>query len=119
MKIRAFYLDDEPDLCEIFSDQFSTKDIEIITRTDPQSAKVFLASDKVDVVFFDYRLPGTTGDKLAVDLQLQVPVYLITGEMQVKTQFEFHGIIQKPYDFQAIRTALNDVLSKKHSPQTL
>lgn len=38
MALKVYYIDDEPDLLELFADLFSSKEIEIKTFADPLKA---------------------------------------------------------------------------------
>lgn len=103
MTYTVVYLDDEPDLTELFVDLFSSSEIEIKVFNDPMKAKDYLLSHTPHLVFFDYRLPGITGDKLALELNLKMPTILVTGDMDVSTQFKFTKIFKKPYDINQMR----------------
>lgn len=96
MKLKVIYIDDEPDLCDIFTDHFSTEEIEIKTYTDPKAAIERVIVDSPDLVFIDFRLPRTSGDKVAHAMKVNCPVYLISGELNIKTDFKFNGILTKP-----------------------
>jgi hypothetical protein len=51
-----------------------------------------------DVVFIDYRLSGITGDQVANMLPVAIPKYLITGEINLASKYEFEGVFSKPMD---------------------
>ena len=73
MPLKVYYLDDEKDLCEMFVDYFSNKDVEVTTFTDPLKAIAHSLNHPPDLIFVDYRLPGTTGDEVAKSLGASVP----------------------------------------------
>lgn len=110
MSFSVVYVDDEPDLTELFIDLFSSEYMDIKVFTDPLKAKIYLSSNRPDLVFLDFRLPGTTGDKLASELNLQMPVALVTGDMEVKTDFKFSKIFKKPYDINQMREYIGQCL---------
>ena len=59
MRLKVFYLDDEPDLCEMFQENFETPDIEIKTFTDPNKFLGEMKTNLPHVVFLDYSFPMT------------------------------------------------------------
>lgn len=96
--IKIFYIDDEPELCDIFSEQFSSAEVQVITFTAPQIATAEARKNPPDIIFIDYRLPGTTGDIVAQLLPANIPIYLITGEISVATVFKFAAVLSKPLE---------------------
>lgn len=115
MKLNIFYVDDEQDLCDIFEELNQSEELNIRTFVDPFVAIADALKEPPDVVFLDYRLPGMTGDKVAVALNLDVPIYLISGDLSVKTDFNFTRIIGKPIDNSKIQKIISEVLELKKS----
>lgn len=117
MSLKVLFLDDEPMLCEIFSDFFSSPDIEIITFTDPKSALEYSSKNNLDIIVVDYRMPGTSGDQIAAQMPAEIPKYLLTGELEPDPKFKFTGILNKPFDAKLIQSILNGVLKKKQAAE--
>ena len=113
MSLRVLYLDDELDLCEIFIDEFSSGDVTIIAMTDSTQAIAEAQNNPPDVVFIDYRLPGTTGDAVAQAMPPHIPKYLVSGEVSVFTEYEFEGFFGKPYDRKEIGSVIESLLKGK------
>ncbi len=114
MKLKIFYVDDEIELCEIFLELFNSEDCEILTFTDPQLAIKAARKCAPDLVFMDYRLPGVTGDKVAIDMKCNSPIYLISGDLFINTAFEFKQILTKPVVSEDIRKIITmHVIEKK------
>ncbi len=110
MPLKVFYLDDEPDLTEIFCDLFSSDQIQVFPFT---TVDEFLAEVRInppDVVLLDYRLPNTTGDKVAQLLDPAIPKALITGEISVKPNPSFVTILAKPFDMDLISKFLRNYI---------
>ena len=109
-RLKIYYLDDEEDLCSIFSDEFSSDEIEVVTFTEPQNA--IEAAQKVvpDMLFLDYRLPATTGDEVAKKFLESIPKYLVTGDIEVKTEVKFQGIFSKPLNVEIIQKEISAML---------
>lgn len=106
MKHRVVYLDDEPDLCEIFQDMFGSDSIEVVAFSDPQKALAEVNRQEPDLVFLDYRLPGTTGEKVAMQMSQSVRKYLITGEINPQLSYKFEDVLKKPIEIEVIKKIL-------------
>ena len=106
MSFQIYYVDDEIELCEIFVDEFSTKDYEITAFHDPQSAIAACEKKAPDLIFIDYRMPGMNGDKLAQRLSPDIKKILITGEIQVDVEAKFETILGKPIMNKLVRDQL-------------
>ncbi len=113
MPFRIYYLDDEPDLLEVFKDSFSSDEILITLFSDPAAAIEAIAKNPPDLVFLDYRLPKTTGDQIALGLNKNIPKALISGDLQVVTQARFDAIFTKPFKNNDIEAFINSVRSQK------
>lgn len=111
--IKVLYLDDEALIGEIFLEEFSTAEIQIMVFTDPQSAVAEANRNPPDLAILDYRLFGTTGDQIAQVLSPDITKYLISGESGIKTDYKFAGILTKPLNFEVIHNILNDCLKRK------
>ncbi len=97
MPFKVALLDDDPAICEVFRDNFEAPDIEIWTQIDPV---IFLAEVEAfnpDLIFLDFRLPHTSGDRVAGQLDPRIPRAMITGDMEVHPQNHFLRIFYKPY----------------------
>ena len=115
MKLRVFYIDDEIELCDIFSELFVSDDVEIITFIDPQLAIISALQSPPDLVFIDYRLHGVTGDKVALDMKCNSPFYLISGDLIVTTDFKFEKILSKPVASTEIRKIIFHHMVEKNN----
>lgn len=49
------------------------------------------------MMFIDYRLPKTTGDKVALSIPSNIRKILVTGELNAEVGDEFEMVIKKPY----------------------
>jgi CheY-like chemotaxis protein len=95
----VYYIDDEPELCEIFQETLEGLGFELHTFTDPHLAIAASKKQHVDVVVIDYRLPNTTGDKVALLMDSPGKTILLTGEIQINSEFDFDLILYKPINF--------------------
>jgi DNA-binding response OmpR family regulator len=106
MQLKIVYLDDEPDLCEIFKDCFETESITIKTFIDPEQAVSEIKKIKPDLVLLDYRLPNTTGLQIAKRLDPEIIKVLITGDLSVQPDTAFYKIFKKPYKLNEMKDFL-------------
>lgn len=113
MPLKVYYLDDEEDLCEIFVDYFASEAVEVTTFTAPSLAFDTAKINPPDILFIDYRLPGTTGDEVAKSMAADIPKYLITGDISVKTEYQFKAVFNKPYKPEDIQQVLDGFLKIK------
>jgi DNA-binding response OmpR family regulator len=97
LSFKIYYLDDEPELLELFVDTFSEPGIEICIFNDVSAFHEAIQRRIPDLIFLDYRLSGTTGDEIALRLDPNLPKALITGDQQVKTKAFFEAQFAKPY----------------------
>lgn len=107
MSLRIVYIDDEEELCIIFRQIFTRKGFEVEVFSNPLKGMEYIISNPPDVIFFDYRLPGKTGDELALELSNSIPKYLITGELNIQTKYPFERIFPKPFNPEEILAAIN------------
>lgn len=99
MALKVFYVDDEIELCELFSEHISSSDVVVSTFSDPNDLIKACAESAPDIVFIDYRMPHTNGDQMAQSLDAKIPKYLITGEISAKTGYKFEKTFLKPCDY--------------------
>lgn len=108
MPLEVIYIDDEPDLCDMFSEAFTSSHVNITTFIDPNEAISYIAVKSPDLVFIDFRLPNITGDKIALKIDPNIPKVLITGDLQVNVEDIFDRIFYKPVDFLQLAQYLED-----------
>ena len=106
--IKVYYVDDEPELCELFDDLFSNSEVIVSTFSDPSVALVKILSNPPHILFMDYRMPGMNGVELAKRTPAELKKYLISGENNLTPDVEFEAILKKPLDIQLIRKIITD-----------
>lgn len=102
MPLRIVYIDDEPRLCEILKENLDSASVVVETFTDANEAVRAIELSPPDLVFIDYRLTDTTGDKVADRISASIPKALLTGDIKGKDHPAFVRVFFKPYDFDAI-----------------
>ena len=101
-RIRVYYLDDEPALCDLFSEYFDSGEIEVTTFTRAPDA-IAAVNDALPVVMFiDYRLSDTDGASVARQLPESLPKVLITGDLAAAPDYPFNYIVSKPFSFRQV-----------------
>lgn len=113
MPLKVYYLDDEEALCEIFVDYFASNAVNVTTFIDPKVAIDAIKKSPPDLLFVDYRLPDTTGDEVAKSIAADIPKYLITGDISIKTEYQFNAVFNKPYKPEDIQLVLDGFLKIK------
>ena len=108
---RITYVDDEQDLCEIFLESLEHCNFELSAFTSPEKAAEAARTCAPDVVIIDYRLPNTTGDKVALQFPKSAKFILLTGEINVASEFAFDRIVFKPIDFSSLELVIRALLS--------
>lgn len=110
MPLNVYYLDDEKDLLENFYDLFSSDTIKITIFSDPKTALEAIEQNPPDLLFVDYRLPGTTGDQVAAKVKTKIPTALITGDMQINSDFPFVRIFEKPVNIDVVEAFIKSYI---------
>lgn len=113
MSFKIYYVDDEPELLEIFIECFASPELSISTFTDPYYAAGIIRSSPPDLLILDYRMPEMTGDELAQAVSPLIPKIMITGDLELIPKSKFIKIFRKPYNLLELK-ALIEGLSKPH-----
>jgi len=103
MLFRIFYLDDEPDLCEMFKDIYESDWVSILTFNKPEEAIREIQRNPPHLILLDYRLPETTGDKIAIRLQTSIPIALLSGDLILEPQYKFVKLFYKPFNLDEMK----------------
>lgn len=113
MPIRLIYVDDEVDLLELFADMFSSPDVVIETYSDPVRAVAAIQASPPDLLFLDHRLPRTTGDQIAKQVDRAIPKALVTGDVTVQLESSFDAVFEKPFPITKIREFIRSHVARK------
>lgn len=111
--LKILHLDDEIDIGQVFCDLFSSDKISIQSFTEVDQALESLRKDPPDLIFLDYRLPGITGEDVALKMNTQIPICLISGDMSLKTQYPFAAKFKKPWNTEEIQAFLDSFPAQK------
>lgn len=110
MPFKIYYVDDEPELLEIFIDCFTSPELSISTFTDPKHAIRAIQQSPPDLLILDYRMPDMTGDQLAQTVDKSIHKVMITGDLEVVPKAEFLKIFRKPYNLFELKELIDGYL---------
>jgi len=116
VSFKIYYLDDEVDLLDIFVDTFSSDDVHITTFTSAAEFLSAIRTNLPDLIFLDYKLPGTTGLEVARLVDPTIPKALISGDMSLSFDSIFHYFFEKPMKASAVAEYINSF--KRNSAAT-
>lgn len=113
MQFKIIYVDDEPALCEMLKDNFSSDLVMVQTFVDPEAALSEIAASPPDLLFLDYRIGHISGDEVASKVDNRIPKVLITGDLKVSPLQNFVRIFHKPFDFDEVEKFIDGYLRAK------
>ncbi len=106
MRPKIYYLDDEVELLELFSDLFVCDKYEIQTFSDVKAFLLKAQQEPADLYILDYRLPGTNGFEVAAQMPKDAKKILITGELNLDVPRNFICRLEKPFQIEEIQKLL-------------
>jgi DNA-binding NtrC family response regulator len=113
VRFKVLFLDDEPEIVELFILNFTNSEVSISAFTDPEEAIRKTHQDSFDMIFLDYRMPTISGEEVAGKMPPEVPKYLMTGEISPKVAYPFAEILQKPFVDQRIAELIAEGIRRK------
>ncbi|MEM9743728.1 MAG: EAL domain-containing protein [Pseudomonadota bacterium] len=110
-------VDDEPSIVNALRRALRTEGYELRTAASGQEALAVLASQSVDVVVSDYRMPGMTGTELLSAVRQRYPEtvrLMLTGEADMQAVIEainegaIYKFLTKPWCNDTLRSTLKE-----------
>jgi len=116
-----FYIDDDPRAGEIMARFSEDAPYHCRVFTEPEEALAAAASDRVDLVITDLRMPGMDGLEVLQRLQAldpDLPVILLTGYSSVDSAVEAlrlgaSDFLKKPFDMDELRAQVERTLEHR------
>jgi DNA-binding NtrC family response regulator len=111
---RLLFVDDEPDICELFSTVFK-KHFHVTVTTDPEYAKHLLSTRDFDILVTDVIMPKINGLNLRDHARdLNIPTMLFTGALDAYEHMVFDTpYLRKPCDIDDIIDKVNKLIKKE------
>ena len=106
MAFTVYYLDDEAEICAVFSAFLTSMEIPVKTFTDAAEAIEYCKHTPPDLIFIDYRLADTTGDLVANSLYNDISKILVTGDLLSSKRHLFIDVINKPFRLKNIESVI-------------
>lgn len=119
---RVLFVDDEPQVLEGIRLALRRSGLTIETAASGEDALAFLASNDVDVVVSDERMPGTQGSELLADVRSAMPNtirILLTGQATVEAAMravndaKVHRFLTKPTSPKELLQTIVDLVAKR------
>lgn len=111
--LKVVYIDDEPELLELFADDFASESVEVRTFSNAKAAIEDIAKDPPDLVFIDLQLPDANGEEIAKALDPGIPKVLMTGNLGYQENPSFIRILSKPAVFAEIKALIGQFAAAK------
>ena len=113
--MKIYYLDDEIALCDIFEEFISDNQTAVKTFSDANQAIEQCKIEPPDVMFIDYRLADTSGDKVASMLDGDIIKVLVTGELTLPDCSLFLDVVSKPFKLNELKKKIESLRDKIRS----
>ena len=117
-KMKMLVVDDEPSVCDCISMILSLEGHEVVTANSGREALALFVKGNYDLVFTDYSMPGMTGVQLATQIKSiapDQPIMMITGLAPVDTPKAVDMILNKPFQLDELRQAVDRLPAGKIS----
>lgn len=103
------YLDDEISLTKLFELLFEDSLHSVTTFTDELAAIEYCQTTVPDILFVDYHLAKMKGDEVAARLPNQITKVLVTGNLEIESDYPFDKVIKKPFKLNELVEAANNL----------
>lgn len=114
---RILVVDDDPGLRALFVDFLEQQRFESRVAPDGPSALAALDTDRFDLIFVDFHMPGMSGLELAAVVRRTdpvIPIILVTGEVhgleaEAVARAGISRVLPKPFPLHELITCLRDI----------
>lgn len=108
-KFKIVFVDDEEAICMMLPMIFRAADVEVVAYSSPFLAIQECIKNPPDLIFTDFSMPGMNGVSLAKKMPPNIPIYLISGNLEIETESCFSGVLQKPCSFEQMEEIINSL----------
>ncbi len=112
------YLDDEIELTNIFQLFFEDSEHQVVVFHCEKDAIDYCNATPPDLLFVDYRLNTMKGDDVAAKVPSSISKVLVTGDIQIDSNYKFESIIQKPLKFNVLHSKTEQLLASRDCSDT-
>ena len=120
MEKKILVVDDEAEICEMFTDAFGEEGYTVISAESAEKALELLTAEQCLVMFLDLNLPGMNGLDLCKKIKADFPLaicYAITAytslfELADCREAGFDDYFTKPTDMQLLYKVAQDAFEK-------
>ncbi len=122
-RVRVLLVDDEPDIREIFREQFELEKWQVFEAESVKQGLEILRREKVQVVLSDVRMPGGSGMDLLASMKAELPhplplFFFVSGFTDTSQQevqaLGAADLFAKPFDLGEVVVTIKKML---RSPQ--
>ena len=104
MRLKVYYIDDEPDLLMTFMELFSSAFVDVMGFTCVDQFLKAIETSPPDLVFMDYCLHETNADEISKKLDPSIPKAVITGKFETDiVAFGYDASFPKPFTVEQIQ----------------
>ncbi len=117
--IKILICEDEEQLCNIYSDFFSSRGYQVVCAKDGEEGLQLFQTEEPDIILLDMRMPKLDGYGTLKQLRLidnKVPVIIITAygyicQVIQMMNLGISGYVTKPVDYDKLLEKVNEILS--------
>jgi DNA-binding response OmpR family regulator len=110
MSEKVLIVDDEIDFLEIMAERIRARGMNVLTATSAEEALKMVELESYDAVIMDFMMPAIDGFKalkLLKEMQPEVQIILLTGNVPEQTRMEAKkmgalDVIEKPADLKVL-----------------
>lgn len=98
MNKKIIFVDDEEGILELYQDIFDTTDYQVFTSSNPRQALKTIQEEKIQVMFFDLRMPDMDGIELCREIRDKNNIAIIHAVTGYSSLFELADIREAGFD---------------------
>lgn len=125
LKLKVLYIDDEPDILEVFSETIESAGYDPLVTSSLEEARTFIRTyqNELVMIFCDFKMPESNGIEFRESINdefIDIPFAIITGFINKEMALEgikhkICAVIDKPADTAQIREVIKKEASSRAS----
>ncbi len=119
---KVLIADDDPDICTIMADFFSSQGDQPCVALDSTTAVALALQEVPDIIILDLSMPGKSGFEVFAELRklevlAKIPVIACTAHAMKEDEARvlkagFNGYVPKPFDVQHLASEVSRLLGR-------